>query len=235
MKKLIKPLYRLYRSIADSLFRRKLKRTKKVIVEKGVVGFRNILFGGNNSIGRFSAVSSLVELGYCSTIGAFNVIAGPVFIGPYCQFGQFVGVFGEDHPTSHLTTYVNHRLFDGRLRENLDRTPVHIGAGVWIGQGALILRGVKIGDGAIIGAGAVVTKDIPDYAIAVGNPARVVRMRFSPEVLDIILKFQWWKIPIHKLAEIEPIFSLDFGKNSDKMITELANLMRKYDINNARE
>ena len=63
-----------------------------------------------------------------------------------------------------------------------------IGNDVWIGVGAIILSGVKIGSGAIIGAGAVVVKDVPPYAIAAGNPARVVKFRFSQDQIEKLLK-----------------------------------------------
>lgn len=67
-----------------------------------------------------------------------------------------------------------------------------IGNDVWIGFGATVLNGVTIGDGAIIAAGAVVTKDVPPYAIVGGNPAHVIKYRFSKEVVEKLLALQWW-------------------------------------------
>lgn len=69
---------------------------------------------------------------------------------------------------------------------------VIIGSDVWIGEGAKILGGVQIGDGAVIGMGAVVTKDIPSYAVAVGNPAKVVKYRFDEKIIDKLLQIRWW-------------------------------------------
>lgn len=69
-----------------------------------------------------------------------------------------------------------------------------IGNDVWIGERALIISGVKVGDGAVVGAGAVVTKDVPDYAIVGGVPARVIRYRFSPEIITKLKKINWWDI-----------------------------------------
>ena len=72
---------------------------------------------------------------------------------------------------------------------------------VWIGYEALILPGAKIGNGAIIGARAVVAGTIPPYAIAVGNPARVIRMRFDEETVNILLKIKWWDWDPKKIAD----------------------------------
>ena len=68
-----------------------------------------------------------------------------------------------------------------------------VGNDVWIGRGARILSGVYIGHGAVVGAGAVVTHDVPDYMIVAGNPARAVRLRFEPEVVDQLLAIAWWQ------------------------------------------
>ena len=75
----------------------------------------------------------------------------------------------------------------------------HIGNDVWIGRNVIITNGASIGNGAIIGAGSVVTKDIPDYAIAVGNPARVIRYRFTPEQIEQLNKIKWWDWPVEKI------------------------------------
>ncbi len=72
--------------------------------------------------------------------------------------------------------------------------PVSIGEHVWIGAGAMILPGVKIGDHAIIGAGAVVSKHVPDRAVVVGNPARIIRIRDIPELdKDVQGKYPYWE------------------------------------------
>ena len=71
----------------------------------------------------------------------------------------------------------------------------YIGNDVWIGSHVLINGGVHIGDGAVIGAGAVVVKDVPPYAIVGGVPARIIRYRFNPEIIDGLIKLQWWTLP----------------------------------------
>ena len=70
---------------------------------------------------------------------------------------------------------------------------ITIGNDVLIGRGVKVLSGVKIGDGAVIGAWSVVAKDIPPYAIAVGNPVVVKKYRFAPEVIEKLLRIRWWE------------------------------------------
>ncbi|MCC5971836.1 MAG: CatB-related O-acetyltransferase [Pararhodobacter sp.] len=79
-----------------------------------------------------------------------------------------------------------------------------IGHDVWIGHGALILPGAQVGHGAIIGAGAVVAGKVPDYAVMAGNPARVVRQRFSAEAVARLLALGWWDWPLERIAEALP-------------------------------
>ncbi|QLH46649.1 MAG: hypothetical protein HWD58_14090 [Bacteroidota bacterium] len=67
-----------------------------------------------------------------------------------------------------------------------------------IGTGATILTGVQIGNGAIVAANAVVTQDVPPYAIVGGTPAKVIRFRFEPEVIDWLQNLAWWNWPVEK-------------------------------------
>src|SRR4030095_4167165 len=72
---------------------------------------------------------------------------------------------------------------------------VAIGNDVWVGRAAVILSGVRVGAGAGIGAYALVTKDVPDYSIVGGNPARLLRMRFTPEIVAKLRDIRWWDWP----------------------------------------
>lgn len=82
-----------------------------------------------------------------------------------------------------------------------------IGNDVWIGHNATILPGVKIGDGAIIGAYSVVAKDIPPYAVAVGNPVKIVKYRFDEELISLLLKYKWWNKEEEEINKILPILT----------------------------
>ncbi len=133
-----------------------------------------------------------------------------ISIGSFCSIAEEVLIFGE---ADHSTRLVGNFPFRTRMlyperghADAVSRGPVKIGNDVWIGTRAIILSGVTIGDGAVVGAGAVVSCDVPPYAIVVGNPARVARLRFSPEIIATLLEIRWWDWPDEKIAAFEAEF-----------------------------
>lgn len=83
-----------------------------------------------------------------------------------------------------------------------DYAPVRIGNDVWIGDNVIIKNGVKIGDGAVVGLGAVVTKDVPPYAVVAGVPAKVIKYRFSDEIISELLELEWWNLEEDVIRQI---------------------------------
>jgi virginiamycin A acetyltransferase len=134
-------------------------------------------------------------------------------IGKFCSIGpNFVCGCGI-HPTNGISTapmfYANNRSNGMTFCEESkieERTLVKIGNDVWIGINVTILDGVTIGDGVIIAAGSVVTKDIPDYAIYGGVPAKLIRFRFNEERILALKKIKWWDFEFDKLSEIKDNF-----------------------------
>ncbi|MGC8491055.1 MAG: DapH/DapD/GlmU-related protein [Syntrophobacteraceae bacterium] len=116
-----------------------------------------------------------ISLGDNSGIGANALLAGTVRIGKNVMMGPDVMMITQGHASMRTDIPMN---LQGRDREK----PIEIGDDVWLGARAILLPGVIIGCGVIIGAGAVVVDDIPDFAIAVGNPARVVKFRTAQEL-----------------------------------------------------
>jgi acetyltransferase-like isoleucine patch superfamily enzyme len=117
-------------------------------------------------------------------------------LGKFCSIGNGVKILcGGEHRTDTVSTYPLRTLLTIADGDNYDATtkgPTMIGNDVWIGAGALILSGVKVGDGAVIGSGSVVASDIPPYAVAYGNPAKVKRSRFSSSQIEKLLRIAWW-------------------------------------------
>lgn len=127
-----------------------------------------------------------------------------ITIGKFCSISPGVEILvSGNHPIDTVSTYPFMSLKDiwpGALGEcPTARGDIHIGHDVWIGKDATILSGVTIGHGAVIGTQAVVAKDIPPYAIAVGNPARVIRYRFDEETIRMLLEVKWWDWPEEKI------------------------------------
>lgn len=131
-------------------------------------------------------------------------------VGSFCSIAGGVVIGGASHPMDYLSTspvFLSHRdSVKTKLAKHVFN-PVYrtrVGNDVWIGERALIKAGVSIGDGAVIGMGAVVTKDVPPYAIVGGNPAKLIRMRFSDCVIDALLKLRWWDLPDDELRQLGP-------------------------------
>lgn len=125
-------------------------------------------------------------------------------IGKYSSIGRNVLLGLGQHPTDRFTTHTftySHKtcgmiIPTEKIIQNINsQNPINIGNDVWIGTNAIVMDGVKINDGVIIGAGAVVTKEIPPYAIAVGVPAKVIKYRFSQEIIDKLMELRWWDYP----------------------------------------
>ena len=111
-----------------------------------------------------------VKIGDHSGIGINCELYGPVTIGEYVMMGPEVVIYTSQHEFGRTDIPMQEQ---GKT----PTMPVTIGNDVWIGRRAIIMPGVTIGNGAIIGAGAVVTKDVPDYAVVGGVPAKVIKMR----------------------------------------------------------
>ena len=141
-------------------------------------------------------------------------------IGNYVSIGPNVTfALGGNHYTNTITTFpFKVKYFGEREPEALTKGKIIVEDDVWIGMDVLILSGVKIGKGAIIGAGAVVAKDIPAYAIAVGNPCKVVKYRFSQEIIKKIEKFKFLE---YNFSNKELLYQEINEKNIEKIIKKL--------------
>jgi acetyltransferase-like isoleucine patch superfamily enzyme len=145
---------------------------------------------------------SIGSYSYGSCFDAENFALGAklgVKIGSYVSIGPGVRVFSRNHPVDRLSThpFFYNEALGFVAQDTIEATALEIGHDAWVGAGVMVLRGCsRIGIGAVVGAGSIVTKDIPDFAIAVGNPARVIRARFPPELSEAILASRWWDRPV---------------------------------------
>lgn len=136
-------------------------------------------------------------------------------IGSYCSIAPHVIIGGGVHPVDRVSTSpFTYGSATGLAVRALPPPPdfaenpkTVIGHDVWIGYAAVILPGVRIGDGAVVAAGAVVSRDVPPYAIVAGVPARLQRLRFSPEEIAWLQQTEWWRWPEQKLQQWLPYFS----------------------------
>ena len=137
-----------------------------------------------------------------------------LIIGKFCQIGagvEFV-MNGANHQLNAATTYPFF-IFEGwdaetPPKENMPlKGDTVIGNDAWIGQNVTILPGVHIGDGAIIGLNSTVTRDIPAYTVAAGNPARIIRRRFDDEMIILLERLRWWDKPIDEIRSLIPILT----------------------------
>lgn len=170
---------------------------------------------------------------YLSTMGAFSYTNSTLYpyverVGRYASIGPGVIFLGSSHPydrlsTSAFTYGANYNLYKDYLIDTQQRFRLEhrtddpgrcvIEHDVWIGQNVTLSRGVKLGTGCIVGANALVTKDVPPYAIVGGVPAKVIKYRFSPEVIERLLASEWWQYGFHVFGEdqafMDPIKVLD--------------------------
>lgn len=126
-------------------------------------------------------------------------------IGSFCSIGkETIFILGEEHHTDTISTYpfrvkISHKSkFEAYSKGN-----ILVGNDVWFGQRVTVLSGVKIGQGSVIAAGAVVTKDVPPYAVVGGVPAKIIKYRFSDEIIEKLLKIDFNKINETNINQIE--------------------------------
>lgn len=142
-------------------------------------------------------------------------------IGHYCSIARNVTLMlGGEHSyknissfpfktikrewTDHIFPFTDD-FVESEKSDAFSKGNIIIGSDVWIGRNAMILSGVEVGHGAVIGAGTLVTKDVPPYAIVVGNPAKIINYRFKEEEIKVLLETAWWTWSVEKIDKYKNI------------------------------
>lgn len=177
-------------------------RIMSIALDDVVLGEYVVILGG--------AILNKVNISDFSYI-SYGSITSNVDIGKYCSIGPNVQIGLATHPSrvfvsTHPAFYSNNNACCNiTLRANKifdDAVPKTVLANdIWIGANVIIPGGIQIGTGAIIAAGSVVVKDVPPYAVVGGNPARIIKYRFSEGQIMALLGSEWWNWPIDKVRQ----------------------------------
>lgn len=157
---------------------------RKTQFGKGVTIRKNVLVGKNVTIGDYSYISGPYTVVEETNIGKFSSIALGVKIG--------LSEHNYSYVSTHPFLYSKKYKFLNEDKKKVSKI-TSIGNDVWIGAGAIIKKGINIGDGAVIGAGSIVTKDVEPYSIVCGNPAKIIKYRFSKNEINRLKKIKWWE------------------------------------------
>ncbi|WP_299043036.1 CatB-related O-acetyltransferase [uncultured Tateyamaria sp.] len=177
---------------------------------QGTVFLNRVIDHAAWTIGDYSYASSFdVVEDWATHLAPYLFGYGPetLQIGRYCQIAHGVRFItsGANHAMDGVTTFPFPIFDPAQMAEyQPDSRDTIIGHDVWLGYGALICPGARIGNGVIVGAGAVVRGTVPDYAIVAGNPAQVVRMRFSQAEVETLNALAWWDWPADRVAAAVP-------------------------------
>lgn len=163
-----------------------------------------VKYEGQHYLGNNSYIENS-SLGYASYI-SYNTVINNADIGKYVSIGPNVEIILGQHPTSKFVSthpafyspnhsigfsYTEKQLFDEyRYVEN--GKSISIGNDVWIGNGVKLMEGISIADGTIIAAGSMVVKNTEPYSVIGGNPAKLIKYRFTPRDIEFLLNLRWW-------------------------------------------
>lgn len=192
------------------------------IIESQIYG--KVIIGEYSMIHKTTILSDcLVQIGRYTSINGIGTeiqsILNPITIGNFCSIARGVTIQENNHDIDRVTTYYikKHIFKEGIHSDSVSKGAITIGNDVWIGAQSVILSGVTIGNGAVIAANSTVTKDVPPYAIVGGNPAKVIRYRFSDEVVELLTELRWWEWDIDKIIRNKSFFdqklTIDTFKN----------------------
>lgn len=170
-----------------------------------IITFRKGIYGKVGKNNKFCSgvlIDEKTNVGNDNYFGA-NVHVTAADIGNYCSIAPNVTIGPGEHPLDLISTKVSvmEKCRGGRIID-LTEKPVVIKNDVWIGANVVVLRGVTVGNGAVLAAGAIVNRDVPDFAIVGGVPAKVIRYRFDERMRSEISESRWFEEEPERAAEL---------------------------------
>ena len=193
-----------------------LKNYDRLCFLKNIIKNPNIIVGDYTYYDDFEDVHNFEK----NVKYHFDFTGDQLIIGKFCMIASDVKFImnGANHLSNAISTYPFavfgngwENAMEGKTYPN--KGNIEIGNDVWIGYNATIMAGVKIGDGAIIATNATVVSDVKPYTIVGGNPAREIKKRFSSEIIERLLKLQWWNWDIEKITKnVQNLTDLDIDK-----------------------
>ncbi len=177
-----------------------------------------------------------------NTIVERNAVLHDVTIGSFCELSWYVGMGGDNHnyklPSIHhwyWQTYFGYETNENSIGkknffDKLNSEECTIGNDVWVGSGVTVNRKVHVGNGAILASGCVVTKDVPDYAIVGGAPARIIKYRFGGETMRRLQKIEWWNWADDVLRENRHLFDVEVCEKTLQRMEQITEMIKRKDL-----
>lgn len=219
------------RSLIQNYF--SISRLKKQFRNRKLSWF--MLYDEKSAVSNKSRIQRFVILRRCSLgdysyIG-YNTNIYHAEIGKFCSISKDVSIGLPSHPSTFISTSpifvnkVNGTGYSWSSRDIFNSVPqkVCIANDVWIGMKSTIMGGVRVGNGAIVAAHSVVTKDVPPYAVVGGVPAKIIKYRFTEDIIAKLLQSEWWNLPDDVLKEKINFFQQEITpENIDNLANALA-------------
>nr|WP_066354376.1 CatB-related O-acetyltransferase [Aliarcobacter skirrowii] len=215
IKSIIKKILVTYKMV---MLNKKNKIQKNCVIGKKVT-LNNCILDDYSRVAEYASIHN-TEVGKYSSLGRYSKITHTK-IGKYCSISWDTTINAVGHEIHKLTTHSFARRPDlgfGVKKDGRRYQKVIIKNDVWIGANSVIMPGITIGNGAIIGAGAVVTKDVPDYAIVVGVPAKIVKYRFEEDIIKRLLELKWWELDPKVIKKHVDLWGGEFNCDSLKKL-----------------
>ncbi|WP_122097387.1 CatB-related O-acetyltransferase [Rahnella sp. Larv3_ips] len=191
---------------------------------EGIYKKRNIFLFKKGEKIKFNAdvwveeYAAMPRKSFCS-MGAYSYacskLPNNLTTGRFCSLAAGVRIMGPQHPIHRFTTspLTYHDFFSKVAQEQFGETlniagfdymppATVLGHDVWVGEHAVLKGGITIGNGAIVAANAVVTGDVPPYAIVGGIPAKIIKYRFAPDIIERLQAMEWWDYKITDLPDV---------------------------------